>query len=293
VVESRWGVSEQARKRTVLDFLTETRGWNFVTTGKILFNKAVYSLLRRIRTVPSSGTLQTPWHWNRYPFSLRGNILWSQSMGGWFVPENESAIECMLHMEGYEPVEWVAPQKGDVFLDIGAFVGWHAIRAARIVGPSGRVISLEPDPSNRKQLEGNIALNGITNCEVSPLAAWSKTGKELGWYTGKSPDCCRVDEAGHSASVRTTTVDDLVGDLQLDRLNWIKMDIEGGEIEALKGAEKTLRHYHPLLFVEVHDTAAGVKELLKRYDYSIEKEAYDGSLTPHGWYFARASRAAT
>jgi hypothetical protein len=46
VVESRWGVSEQARKRTVLDFLTETRGWNFVTTGKILFNKAVYSVFR-------------------------------------------------------------------------------------------------------------------------------------------------------------------------------------------------------------------------------------------------------
>lgn len=291
MVESRWDISERARKRTILDFLTETRGWNYATTGKLLCNKAFYSLLRMIRKVPSSGTLQTPWHWHRYPFSLRGEILWSQSMGGWFVPENESAIECMLHMEAYEPVEWVAPHKGDVFLDIGAFVGWHTIRAARIVGPSGRVISLEPEPINRNQLEANLALNGITNCSISPLAAWSKTGEELGWYTGKSSDCCRIDEAVHSANVRTTTVDDLLDDLQLDRLNWIKMDIEGGEIEALKGAEKTLRHHRPSLFVEVHDTVVGVKDLLTRFGYSVEKETYDGSPRPHGWYFARASSA--
>jgi FkbM family methyltransferase len=194
----------------------------------------------------------------------------------------------MLHEEYYEPTEWVAPQKGDVVLDIGAFVGWHTIRAARIVGPLGRVISLEPDPINRKQLEGNIALNGVVNCTISPLAAWSKTGEELGWYTEKSPDCCRVDGAGHSATVKTTTVDDLVVGLRLDRLNWIKMDIEGGEIEALKGAETTLRRYRPSLFVEVHNTEVGVKDLLARYNYSIEQEAYDGSPEPHGWYYARA-----
>jgi len=288
VVESRWGVSEQDRKRNILNFLTETRGRKFATTSKLFCNKAVYSLLRMIQKGPSSGTLQTRWHWSRWPFSLRGKVLWSQSIGGWFVPENESAIECMLHMTGYEPVGWVEPREGDVFLYIGAFVGWHTIRAAKIVGQSGRIISLEPDPSNRNQLEGNLALNGITNCRISSLAAWSTTGAELRWYTEKSPDCCRVDEAGKAGTVRTTTVDDLVDGLQLDRLNWIKMDIEGAEVEALKGAEKTLRHYRPLLFMEVHDTVVGVKELLARYNYSIEKEAYDGSPRPHGWYLARA-----
>jgi FkbM family methyltransferase len=289
VVESRWGVGERTRKRTVLDFLAEIRGPRLTTTGKLLCNKVVYSLFRTIRKVPTSGTLQTPWHWSHYPFSLRGEVLWSQSMGGWFVPENEAAIECMLHMESYEPVEWVAPEEGGVFLDIGAFVGWHSIRAGRVVGSSGRVISLEPDPINRKQLEANLALNAISNCRIFQLAAWSNTGEELGWYTEKSPDCCRVDEEGHSASVRTTTIDDLLDDLHLDRLDWIKMDIEGAEIEALRGAEKTLRHYRPKLFVEVHDTVAGVKDLLTRYGYSIEKEAYDSSPRPHGWYLASAS----
>jgi hypothetical protein len=87
--------------------------------------------------------------------------------------------------------------------------------------------------------------------------------------------------------VVTTTIDDLVRDMQLDRLDWIKMDIEGGEIEALKGAEMSLGRYRPHLFVEVHDTVDGVKGLLARYNYAIEKEAYDSSVKPHGWYYAR------
>ena len=77
--------------------------------------------------------------------------MWSRQLSAWFRPENEAAIELMLHEGRYEPVDWVAPNAGDVVLDIGAFVGWHSIRAARIVGRSGRVISLEPDPINRRQ----------------------------------------------------------------------------------------------------------------------------------------------
>jgi len=192
----------------------------------------------------------------------------------------------MLHMEGYEPTEWVSPREGDVFLDIGGFVGWHAIRAARIVGPSGRVISLEPDPINRSQLEVNLSLNGVANCTISGLAAWSTTGEELGWYTRKSADCCRIDGAECAQKVVTTTIDDLVRDMQLDRLDWIKIDIEGGEIEALKGAEMSLGRYRPQVFVEVHDTVDAVKGLLARYNYAIEKEAYDSSVKPHGWYYA-------
>jgi FkbM family methyltransferase len=266
----------------------ETRGSSLTTTGKIFCNKAVYSLVRITSKGSLSETLSSPWHWYRFPFSLKGNVLWSRSLPGWFVAENESSIECMLHMENYEPTEWVAPKNGDVFLDIGAFVGWHAIRAARLVGPSGRVISLEPDLTNRSQLETNLSLNGVANCETSSLAAWSKTGEELGWYTEKSPDCCRIAEMEHSVTVktRTTTIDDLVDNIRLERLNWIKMDVEGAEIEALKGAQMTLRRYRPDLFVEIHDTVDGVKDLLAEYDYSIEREAYDGSPKPHGWFYA-------
>lgn len=103
----------------------------------------------------------------------------------------------------------------------------------------------------------------------------------------KASDCCRIEENRVSSGIRTTTVDDLAAPLRLDRRKWIKMDIEGGEVEALKGAEKTLRRFRPCLFVEIHDTVGPVKALLDRYGHSIVREADDRSPEPHGWYQAR------
>ena len=66
------------------------------------------------------------------------------------------------------------------------------------------------------------------------------------------------------------------------------MDIEGGEIEALKGAEKTLARYHPALFIEVHETIAALRDLLASLNYRIEREAFDQPPDHHGWILARA-----
>lgn len=271
----------------MLNFIAEIHGFKRSTTIKLICNKASYIAMRAIHRPPNLGWHESPWHWYRFPFSLRGKVLWSRPLGAWFCPGNEAAMELMLHEASYEPVEWVAPDRGDILLDIGAFVGWHTIRAARMVGSAGRIISLEPDSLNRKQLEHNLELNRIVNCTVLPLAAWSKTGAELGWYVEKSPDCCRVDENKSGAVIRTITIDDLVREMQLTRLNWIKMDIEGGEVEALKGAEKTLYELRPRLFVEVHNTTQFVKQFLGHCGYWIEREAYDQSPEPHGWFQAR------
>lgn len=288
-----WSGRSRARYGRILDYLTETRGSTARTTGKVLCNKLSYLLFRVTGQSPQLGWHRSPRHWYRFPFSLRGEVLWSRQLGAWFRPENEASIEFMLHEDNYEPVDWVAPTSGEILLDIGAFVGWHTIRAARIVGSAGRVICLEPDPGNRQQLENNLALNQITNCTVIPLGAWSQTGRKLGWYTEKSPDCCRIDEDESPRTVQTTTIDDLVSQMRLERLDWIKMDVEGAEVEALRGAERTLREYRPRLFIEIHDTVRPVKELLKLYEYSIEREAYDHSPEPHGWYQARACDGTT
>ncbi len=286
-----WSRTPPAHRGGVLSSLRETHGLRALTTAKILCNQASYFFVRAMhkQNPPKLGWHASPRHWYRFPFSLRGEVLWSPQLAAWFCPENEASIELMLHEAYYEPVEWVDLREGDFFLDIGAFVGWHSIRAARIVGPSARVISLEPDPINRRQLEKNLALNHVTNCTVIPLGAWSKTGEDLGWSTEKSPDCSRIEENQSSGGIKTTTVDDLVAELRLTRLDWIKMDIEGGEVEALKGADNTLRNFRPRLFVEVHNTVQPVKDLLGRYGYSIEREAYDHSPEPHGWFQARAS----
>jgi len=65
---------------------------------------------------------------------------------------------------------------GMTFVDVGANIGWFSVKASRIVGQHGRVISVEPDPDNLELLRANLWRNGCTNAEVLPVAAWSETG---------------------------------------------------------------------------------------------------------------------
>jgi FkbM family methyltransferase len=195
-------------------------------------------------------------------------------------------MECMFHMPSYEPVGWVAPRSGDTVIDIGAYIGWYTIQTARAVGPAGRVIALEPDAPNRRQLESNLAVNGLTNCTIIPAAAWSKPG-EIGWHSDDVPVWRRVDRTPGGGSVRAVTVDAVASDLGLREVNWIKMDIEGAEVEAIKGAEQILKRFRPVLFIEIHETLEQVKGLPGGLGYSIDKVEFDQPPDRHGWILAR------
>ena len=269
-------------------YLLEARGRSPRTTAKVLCNKLLYAGVRIIGKPPREGWVHSHLHWSRYPFSLRRETLWSSPLRAWFCPADESAIECMLHLPNYEPVRWVAPRPGEVFLDAGAYVGWYSIQAARAVGPSGRVIALEPDPVNRSQLERNLKLNDIQNTTVVPCAVWSGTGR-VGWRPGDQPVWHRVGEAGESGKIEAISVDDLVKRLGLPRVDWIKLDIEGAEVEALRGASETLRRFRPTLFIEVHETREPVCTLLTQFGYSLEREQYDQPPDRHGWILAPRS----
>lgn len=268
------------------DSVRKTRALKLAAMGRIVVNKATYILVRTLSSTPPDGWLHSPWHWYRFPFSLRNHFLWSPSLECWFCPEDECAIECMLHLPSYEPVLWVSPQPGDVFVDIGAHVGWYTLRAARAVGPAGFVIALEPDPVNRHQLEKNLSLNQVRNCEIVPLAAWSRPGR-VRWRSGQEPVWHKVDEQEGSEVIEATRVDDLVTQWNLERVDWIKMDIEGGEVEALKGAVATLCQFRPALFIEVHGTLGHLKGLLTGLGYSIVQASFDEIPDKHGWILAR------
>jgi FkbM family methyltransferase len=192
----------------------------------------------------------------------------------------------MLHLPSYEPVEWVTPQPGQVFLDIGAYVGWYAIQAARAVGPSGQVVAIEPDSRNRLQLENNINLNGITNATIVPLAAWSHAGK-VRWQ-GDSAESVwhKIDESSGIGLVDAVTVDDLVRRFALTRLDWIKLDVEGAEVDVLKGAEQSIQRFHPVLFIEVHGTLHALEAFLPQFGYSIDKMTFGGITENHGHVLA-------
>ena len=196
-------------------------------------------------------------------------------------------MECMLKLPQYEPVDWVSPQRGQVMIDVGAYTGWYSIQAGRAVGESGQVVALEPDETNRRQLVNNLKLNQIENVTVSSLAAWSKPGV-LGWYVGAQPVWHRIDSKSESACVETTTIDELAREAGLRRVDWMKLDIEGAELEVLVGASAVLQEFHPSLFIEVHCTFDPLQQFLSSAGYVIARQAFDRPPKEHGWILAHS-----
>jgi FkbM family methyltransferase len=190
-------------------------------------------------------------------------------------------------MANYEPVDWVAPRKDEIFLDIGGYIGWYTIRAAKAVGTSGKVIALEPDDLNRMQLETNLKLNHLQNVQVLSSAIWSSSG-EVCWRHESQPVWHRVDQSETGEFREAISVDDLVTKMGLTRLDWIKMDIEGGEVQALQGAARTLRLHRPALFIEIHKTREQAGTILRELGYVIEREQYDERPDLHGWILAKS-----
>ncbi len=129
----------------------------------------------------------------------------------------------------------------------------------------------------------NLAKNKLSHVIPLRLAAWRESAllslskaseEEIASFLSK----VQVGENGHTLAV---SVDSLVESLSLPRLDWIKIDIEGAEVEALKGAMKTLSRYKPTLWIEFHDTLEELKRLLAEAHYEIRGEVHHGPNPPY------------
>ena len=155
----------------------------------------------------------------------------------------------------------LAPQPDDVVIDCGAHVGTFADMA--LGRGASKVIAIEPDPTHVECLRRNFS-EEIKNGRVIviPKAVWSKPGTmKLTIGTKNSGMNSLVNEVGsQTIDVEVTTVDEIVAGLNLDRVDYIKMDIEGAEKEALKGAQTVISRFVPRLMLESNSTPEGVVE---------------------------------
>lgn len=140
-----------------------------------------------------------------------------------------------------------ALRPGDVFVDLGAFVGAYTLLASRLVGPEGRVLAFEPDPATRRILELNVATNGALNVTVVPFAVGDRSGSVR--FNASGDSAGRI-EAGGDIEVQQVALDDYCRDHEI-RPTVMKVDIEGGEAGAL-GAS-TVAHSLRELVLEVHE----------------------------------------
>lgn len=136
---------------------------------------------------------------------------------------------------------------GMTFYDVGANVGFHAMIAARLVGPSGRVVCFEPFPENLSQVKYNAQLNGFSHVNVRPEAL-GEADCEGAFMISEEPTWGRLDDGQKAPSkfvgrmtVQVRRLDSVVGDPSILPPDVIKMDVEGGETKVLAGAVKCLR----------------------------------------------------
>ena len=147
--------------------------------------------------------------------------------------------------------------RGDVVYDLGANVGFYTVICARLVGPEGRVVAVEPFPDSARAVRHNAALNGFEHVEVVEAAVAGAPGR--GWLATAGGDTVtfRLDGERRSGGldVDLTTVDALV-EAGHPAPTVVKVDVEGHEVAALHGMARTLATSRPVVLVEVHYAVA-------------------------------------
>lgn len=151
----------------------------------------------------------------------------------------------------------VAPKAGDVVFDVGACFGDTAVHFAQSVGNEGHVYAFDPLPAHRKVIDYNVAQNRLARrITVEQLAVGDRSSDGA---LGESP--LRMDSRtahpGFSMCMApeefpTTTLDDFVRERNIDRVDFIKMDIEGYELPALMGAEEVIGQFRPNLAISLY-----------------------------------------
>lgn len=165
-------------------------------------------------------------------------------------------------------------QPGDRIIEAGANIGTHTMVLARLVGPEGRVYAFEPQRIVFQTLCANLALNTLTNVDTYHAALASEAGHL------RIPDI-RYEMEGNFAGVSVdgfeagSRVPKLVLDEVLDemvRLKLIKVDVEGMELEVLRGASKLIAKFRPILYVE--NDRMEKSEALIEYIFSLDYRGY-------------------
>ncbi|MDE7241707.1 FkbM family methyltransferase, partial [Desulfovibrio sp.] len=156
-------------------------------------------------------------------------------------------------LDGYSYGEKCRALPGDVVLDCGAYTGNTALYFSRKVGAEGKVYAFEAMPKTYEKLRGNISAYKMENVFPVNTALSDKKG-ELVFTPAESPGSCKMAPGREEGGLRVpaTSIDAFVRENRIGRIDFIKMDIEGSELEALTGAAQTIARFKPKLAISVY-----------------------------------------
>ncbi len=188
---------------------------------------------------------------------------------------------------------------GMVFLDAGANKGEFTVFAAKYT-KGGKVLAFEPVERNIEDLKANVAANGFKHVQLIRKGLGKKSGERMiynmdgasggEWNEGTFTLYPRPGLDSQYSSIPIVALDDFVRDEGIDRIDVMKIDIEGGELEMLEGAKEAIRRWKPAILIEVNSVtsrAAGYDQgeiirLLEGWGYRCARIGRKGKTSPVG-----------
>ncbi|WP_452231460.1 FkbM family methyltransferase [Lacinutrix sp. MEBiC02595] len=204
-----------------------------------------------------------------------------------YFSQSRVAVDFLIEQYAYkiENEVIVEAEEGDVVLDIGGCWGDTALYFAHKVGNNGKVYSFEFIPDNLKLFKINTELNPnlLSNIELISNPVSNNSG-DLIYFKDNGPGSKVLFEPfeGQTGTAKTVSIDDFVKNHAIDKLDFIKMDIEGAEPIALEGAIETIKKFRPKLAIaiyhSIHDLATISNWIL---DLNLDYEIFIGHYTIH------------
>jgi len=184
-----------------------------------------------------------------------------------------------------------------VCLDVGANIGLYSLGLSHLA-PQGKVYAFEPSPTTYGHLQSNLATNGATNVDACNLAVGHSVGTVVfhdfsffsaGSFSSDVGSLLSSESYQSDAfEAAATTLDDFVADRGLDRVDFVKVDVEGAEMSVLAGAEKTLATYRPVTVLEfntfgftIHQSVlpqVALARIMEIFPHVFVLDRYEGGL---------------
>ncbi|SHK60143.1 FkbM family methyltransferase [Bradyrhizobium lablabi] len=257
-----------------------------------LFDAALRIVLRLLPLTALTEKLALTWG---YKYRPEPGLIKLRS-GAMIYTTQVDHLQLLLYYFGtYEPGCLAAMRRtvrlGDTILDVGANIGLFTLEGSLAVGPTGRVMAIEPMPAHAKSVRASVRQNNLSNVEVIPVAVGNETGE--GSLTLPSNTNYGMFTLGNVTgdlrfNVHIRRIDDIIAERRIEALDFVKIDIEGSELHALKGAEKTLKKFCPTILIELYEehlkncgtSSEEVKSFLTQLGY---RESFlDGKLVKPG-----------
>lgn len=185
--------------------------------------------------------------------------------------------------KSHEEGKYFELEKGQTIVEAGAFIGFYVLRAAELVGETGKVIAIEAVPENFEIMKRNVEANHLKNVILVNKAVWNtstkikfyREGKQIGSITQE------VVATDNFIEVQAETIDSILKENNIDKIDFIRIQLNGVELEALEGMTHTLSQRPKVLVAGIYTkNGVPVQKLLQDYldKKGFKTEIWGGSV---------------